>query len=108
MARLCACLDGLPLALELAAARVELLGVEELATELDAAFSGDRRTARDIADRHRTLEATIDWSRALLDDAQQAAFAAFAVFAGGATLAAAEEVTAAPHRSSSTSSWPRV
>ena len=96
VARLCACLDGLPLALELAAARVELLGVEELATELDAAFSGDRRTARDIADRHRTLEATIDWSHALLDDAQQAAFAAFAVFAGGATLAAAEEVTAAP------------
>jgi predicted ATPase len=96
VARLCVRLDGLPLALELAAARVELLGIDELAVELDAALSGSRRTARDLADRHQTLDATIEWSRALLNDIEQAAFAAFAVFAGGATLAAAEEVTAAP------------
>ncbi len=96
VARLCARLDGLPLALELAAARVELLGIEELASELELALSSTRRPARDVPDRHQTLDATIDWSHALLDDIQQAAFAAFAVFAGGSTLAAAEEVTGAP------------
>ena len=96
VARLCTRLDGLPLALEIAAARVELLGIDDLAAELDVALSGARRAARDVADRHQTLDATIEWSHALLNDVQQAAFAAFAVFAGGSTLAAAEEVTAAP------------
>jgi predicted ATPase/DNA-binding SARP family transcriptional activator len=96
VAELCARLDGLPLALELAAARVGLLGVQELAAELDAAVEGAPRTARDIPDRHRTLAATIDWSHALLDEAQQGAFAAFAVFAGGGTLDAVEAVTTAP------------
>jgi hypothetical protein len=95
VARLCIRLDGLPLALEIAAARVELLGIEELASDLDLALSGARRNARDLADRHQTLDATIEWSHALLDDVQQEAFAAFSVFAGGATLDAAEGVTAA-------------
>lgn len=96
VARLCIRLDGLPLALEIAAARVELLGIDELASDLDLALSGARRNARDLADRHQTLDATIEWSHALLDDVQQTAFAAFSVFAGGATLDAAEGVTAAP------------
>jgi predicted ATPase len=95
LAQLCVRLDGLPLALELAAARVELLGIEELAAELDLALAGAGRTARDTAGRHRTLSATMEWSHTLLDEAERAAFAAFAVFAGGAALDAAQEVTGA-------------
>ena len=87
---ICRRLDGLPLALELAAARCELLSASEIAERLDDAFGPG---PRDAPARQQTLRATIDWSHDLLDDDERACFARFAVFSGGATLEAAETVT---------------
>ena len=92
---ICRRLDGLPLALELAAARVGLLPPAELATRLDQALAVLTSGARDIPDRQRTLRATIDWSHDLLTDTERQAFARIAVFPAGASLAAAELVTGA-------------
>ena len=94
IAQICGRLDGLPLALELAAARTEILGIEDLAARL-ASLSELGTGPRDAPARQRTLSATIDWSYQLLDDQQRAAFACFAVFAGGATIDAAQKVTGA-------------
>jgi len=84
-------LDGLPLAIELAAARVKLLGPEQLleriAQRLDLLKGG-----RDADERHATLRATIAWSYDLLTEQEQQLFARLAVFRGGCTLDAAEEV----------------
>ena len=95
IAEICRHLDGLPLAIELAAARTTLLDVHELnarlAPVLDALGSG----LRDAPDRQRTLRATIDWSHRLLDGPEAEAFARFSVFAGGATTEAAGAVTGA-------------
>jgi predicted ATPase len=95
VAEICRRLDGLPLAIELAAARTTLLDVHELnarlAPVLDALASGPR----DAPDRQRTLRATIDWSHRLLNTREAETFARFAVFAGGATSEAAEAVTGA-------------
>jgi len=94
VARICARLDGLPLAIELAAARVGVLPVEGIAARLDDRFrllTGGPRTA---LPRQQTLRAAIDWSHALLDPAEQTLFARLAVFAGGWTLEAAEDVCA--------------
>jgi predicted ATPase len=85
IARMCARLDGLPLALELAAARTEILGVEELAARLEE-LSGLGRGPRDAPARQHTLRETIEWSYRLLDAEQRVAFCGFAVFAGGATV----------------------
>jgi predicted ATPase/class 3 adenylate cyclase len=93
---ICQRLDGLPLALELAAARVGLLSPAELATRLDHALGVLTGGARDVPDRQRTLRATIDWSHGLLTDTERDAFARFAAFRAGATVSAAELVTAAP------------
>ena len=95
IARICAALDGLPLALELAAARTGLLTVEELAQRLDDAVADLGAGPRDAPARQRTLGATIDWSYRLLDRDQQDAFVRLSVFAGGATLDAAQTVTGA-------------
>lgn len=95
IARICARLDGLPLALELAAARTALLGIEELAARLEKAVFDLGAGPRDAPARQRTLEATIDWSCRLLDESQASAFARFAVFAGGASVEAALTVTGA-------------
>jgi predicted ATPase/class 3 adenylate cyclase len=92
---ICRKLDGLPLALELAAARVGLLPPAELAVRLDHALAVLVRGARDAPARQRTLRATIDWSCRLLTAAEQRAFARMAVFAAGATVAVAQEVTGA-------------
>jgi predicted ATPase/DNA-binding SARP family transcriptional activator len=95
IARLCGRLDGLPLALELAAACTGLLGVEQLDAELHTTLRELAAGRRDAAARHQTLEATIEWSYRLLDQKEQDAFVGFAVFAGGATLEAAQFVTGA-------------
>jgi predicted ATPase/DNA-binding XRE family transcriptional regulator len=91
MAAICRHLDGIPLALELAAARLRGLSVHDLVTRLDAPFgllsgAGPRRA------RHQSLRATIDWSYALLDAPHQRLGRQLSVFSGGWTLSAAEAV----------------
>ena len=95
IAEICTRLDGLPLALELAAARTTMLDVEELSARLADALDVLAEGPRDAPDRQRTLRATIDWSHRLLSSEEAQAFARFAVFAGGATFEAAQAVTAA-------------
>jgi predicted ATPase len=80
---LCGRLDGLPLAAELAAARVRVMSAAEIARRLDDGFAVLRGGARDAPQRHRTLHAVIDWSWNLLDPAGQAAMRALSVFPGG-------------------------
>jgi predicted ATPase len=92
---ICRRLDGLPLALELAAAHIGLLAPAELAARLDQALAVLVGGARDAPERHRTLRATIGWSFRLLTVPEHEALARMAIFAGGATVAAAEEVTSA-------------
>ena len=89
---ICRRLDGLPLALELAAARLRLLGAQGLLDRLDHTLELLTTGARDSPDRQQTLRATIDWSYSLLDGSQQRVFRRLAVFAGGCTLADAEAV----------------
>ncbi|MGH2352716.1 MAG: ATP-binding protein, partial [Chloroflexota bacterium] len=96
VADICRRLDGIPLALELAAALVRGLSVDEIAARLDDRFrllTGGRRTA---LPRHQTLRALVDWSYDLLAPAEQALFARLAVFAGGFTLEGAEAVGGTP------------
>ncbi len=92
--QICERLDGIPLALELAAARLRMLSVEQIAARLDNAFrllTGGRRTA---LPRHQTLQALIDWSYDLLTPSERILFQRLAVFAGGWTLDAAEKICA--------------
>jgi predicted ATPase/DNA-binding SARP family transcriptional activator len=95
VARICARLDGLPLALELAAARTEMVDVEQIAARLEATIDELGVGPRDVPARQRTLHAAIEWSYRLLDPDQQAAFGRCALFAGGATLDAAQAITGA-------------
>ena len=92
---ICRRLDGLPLAIELAAARCGLLSPSEIAERLDAALRAPGAAARDAPARQHTLRATVDWSHELLSDPERACFARFAVFAGGATIEAAQTITGA-------------
>lgn len=89
---ICSRLDGLPLAIELAAARSKLLAPDALLRRLDNRLTLLTGGPRDAHRRHRTLRATIDWSYDLLDAAEQQLFARLAVFVGGCTLEAAEAV----------------
>ncbi len=94
VASICRRLDGIPLALEMAAARVSMLGVEELSQRLDERFrvlTGGKRTA---LPRQRTLHATLDWSFGLLAERERVVFRRTAIFAGGFTLEAATAVAA--------------
>jgi len=94
VARVCSRLDGVPLALELAAARVRVLSVEQIDARLDDRFrllTGGGRTAMR---RQQTLRALVDWSYDLLTEPERALFRRFAVFAGGFPLEAAETVCA--------------
>ena len=95
VAEICRKLDGLPLAIELAAARTPLLEPAELEARLTETLDVLGSGSRDLPGRQRTLRATIEWSHRLLDEDEARAFAAFSVFAGGATLEAAEEITGA-------------
>ena len=95
IAAICRRLDGLPLAIELAAARAPMLAPHELSSRLAGALDSLGSAARDAPARQRTLRATIDWSCRLLEPGEAAAFARFAVFSGGASIASAEEVTGA-------------
>jgi hypothetical protein len=91
----CRRLDGLPLALELAAARVGVLEASELASRLDGALGLLTSGTRDAPARQRTLRATIDWSYRLLGESERRAFGRIALFPAGADLGVAERVTAA-------------
>jgi predicted ATPase len=96
IAAICRRLDGIPLALELAAARAAALGVEEVAAHLDERFrilTGGRRTA---LPRHQTLRATLDWSYELLSEPERVTLRRLAVFAGVFRLEAASAVIAGP------------
>jgi predicted ATPase len=92
VAEVCRHLDGLPLAVELAAARVRVMSVGEIARHLDDRFALLRGGPRDAPARHRTLHAVIDWSWHLLDERAQAAMRALSVFPGGFTTEAARHL----------------
>jgi predicted ATPase len=90
--RICRALDGLPLAIELAAARLRTLPVAVVAERLDDRFTLLSRGSRTAQARHRTLRAVVGWSWDLLDEAEQVLARRLSVFAGGATLPAVARV----------------
>jgi predicted ATPase len=92
---ICRRVDYLPLAIELAAARVKVLPPAALLERLEQRLPLLTGGARDLPERQRTLRATLDWSYALLTSKEQGLFARLAVFSGGSTLEAAEEVVEA-------------
>jgi predicted ATPase/class 3 adenylate cyclase len=94
VAQVCQQLDGLPLALELAAARVKVLSMEQLAARLSDRFRLLTGGSRSALPRQQTLRALVDWSYDLLTEPEQVLFRRLAVFAGGCTLEAAEAVCA--------------
>ncbi|MCX4959634.1 AfsR/SARP family transcriptional regulator [Streptomyces virginiae] len=96
VAEICARLDGLPLAIELAAARLRLLTPRQIADRLDDRFRLLTGGARTVLPRQQTLRAVVDWSWELLDEAERTALRRLSVFAGGCDLAAAEAVCADP------------
>ena len=93
VAEICVRLDGLPLAIELVAARIRVLTPAAILARLDPQLTFVRSGEKDFPRRHRTLEATIDWSYKLLSSKEQTLFRGLAVFAGGWTLEAAEAVS---------------
>ena len=92
IAEICLRLDGLPLAIELAAARVRLLPPQQMVPRLEDRLKFLTSSARDLPERQRTLRAAIDWSYDLLSDSEKRLFQRLAVFRGGATLEAIEQV----------------
>jgi predicted ATPase/DNA-binding winged helix-turn-helix (wHTH) protein len=101
IAGICRQLDGIPLAIELAAARAATLGIEVLGAHLDDRFgllTGGRRTA---LPRHQTLRATLDWSHGLLSEPERVILRRLALFAGAFSVEAASTVAAAPERAHS-------
>jgi predicted ATPase/DNA-binding SARP family transcriptional activator len=92
IARICRALDGMPLAIELAAARLRSMTPTQLADRLDDRFALLTAGSRTALPRHQTLRAVVDWSWDLLSDADRAMWRRLSVFTGGATLAAAEAV----------------
>jgi len=92
VATICRALDGMPLAIELAAARLRTMAAEQVAARLGDRFALLSTGSRTAMPRHQTLRAVVDWSWDLLDDAERALWRRFSVFTGGATLEAAEQV----------------
>src|SRR5262249_9229124 len=93
--QVCQELDGLPLAIELAAARLKLLSLQDLATRLSHRLQPLTRGSLDLPARQQTLRAAIGWSYDILTAEEQTLFARMAVFAGGGTLDACEAVCTA-------------
>jgi predicted ATPase len=94
MARVCRALDGMPLAIELAAARLRTMSLDQLAHRLDDRFRLLTSGSRTALPRHKTLRAVVDWSWELLTDAERMVLRRLSVFSGGASLEAAEWVCA--------------
>jgi predicted ATPase/class 3 adenylate cyclase len=94
IAQICYRLDGIPLAIELAAARVKLLSVDQISARLDDRFRLLTSSSRTVLPRQQTLRALIDWSYDLLSESERLFLRRVSVFAGGWTLEAAEEVCA--------------
>ncbi len=92
MAAICARLDGLPLAIELAAARIKLLSPTAMLARLESRLSLLTGGARDLPTRQQTLRNTVDWSYGLLNGAEQTLFRRLSVFAAGCTLEGVEAV----------------
>jgi DNA-binding winged helix-turn-helix (wHTH) protein len=101
VASICARLDGMPLAIELAAPRLRSMSVDELSERLEQRFALLTDGSRAALPRHRTLRSTIDWSYDLLSEREQAMLRRVAVFASGWTLASAEQTESKHRRSSS-------
>jgi predicted ATPase len=92
VAAICARLDGLPLAIELAAARIKLLSPSAMLARLESCLNLLTGGARDLPTRQQTLRSTVDWSCGLLNTAEQTLFRRLSVFAGGCTLESVEAV----------------
>jgi predicted ATPase/class 3 adenylate cyclase len=92
VAEICVRLDGLPLAIELAAARIKMLPPKAMLQRLSSRLKLLTGGARDLPERQRTLRATIEWSFALLNEGEQVLFGRLAVFSGGRTLEAIEAI----------------
>jgi predicted ATPase/DNA-binding SARP family transcriptional activator len=92
VAAICRALDGMPLAIELAAARLRTMAPEQIAARLGDRFQLLTSGSRTAVPRHQTLRAVVDWSWDLLDNAERALWRRFSIFTGGATLEAAEQV----------------
>src|SRR5205085_11521058 len=95
IAEVCVRLDGLPLAIELAAARIKLLSPQALLAKLDRRLQVLTGGARDLPERQQTLRSTVQWSYDLLHEEEQLLFRRLSVFAGGCTLEAIEAVCVA-------------
>ena len=96
VAELCVRLDGLPLAIELAAARIKLLTPQQMLDRLGQSLTLLAGGSRDLPARQQTLRGAIEWSYDLLDDGDRRIFAAFALFVGGATFEAIDAVCVEP------------
>ena len=92
VAEVCRRLDGIPLAIELAAARLKVLSVAQLVQRLDQQFALLSGTLRDMPPHQQTLETTLDWSYDFLSAAERLLFKRLSIFSGGFTLEAAEQV----------------
>jgi predicted ATPase/transcriptional regulator with XRE-family HTH domain len=99
VAQVCQRLDGIPLAIELAAARVNAFSIEEIATHLDNRFCLLTSGSRTALPRYQTLRASVDWSYDLLSDAERVLFRHLGIFVGGFTLDAVEAVCAEENQS---------
>ncbi|MER7500927.1 BTAD domain-containing putative transcriptional regulator [Nonomuraea pusilla] len=92
MARICRALDGVPLAIELAAARLRTMSIDQLARRLDDRFRLLTSGSRTVLPRHKTLRAVVDWSWDLLTEAERGVLRRLSMFSGGVSLEAAERV----------------
>ena len=92
VAGICARLDGLPLAIELAAARVKVLDPESILRRLEGSLSLLTSTTRDLTERQRTLRGAIDWSHDLLDPTERILFRRLGIFVGGCSIERAQEI----------------